>query len=181
MKILIASDLHGSEFYTRALIEEADKRKAAKILLLGDLYYHGPRNPLPKGYAPMKVAELLNGNKDRIIAVRGNCDADVDCMISEFPLCKDVQLFVEGTDFRSIICRLFLLARSFCRGILTFLSARKRTVYYCLIRVQFRFPKKIRQIRFCGTTANFTPARLPNKFTLCLIMQMQNFSAYKLH
>ena len=96
MKILIASDLHGSEFYTRALIEEADKRKADKILLLGDLYYHGPRNPLPKGYAPMKVAELLNGNKDRIIAVRGNCDADVDCMISEFPLCKDVQLFVDG-------------------------------------------------------------------------------------
>lgn len=96
MKILIASDLHGSEFYTRALIEEADKRKADKILLLGDFYYHGPRNPLPKGYAPMKVAELLNGNKDKIIAVRGNCDADVDCMISEFPLCKDVQLFVDG-------------------------------------------------------------------------------------
>lgn len=96
MKIIVASDLHGSEYYTRALIEEADKRKADKILLLGDLYYHGPRNPLPKGYAPQKVAELLNAKKDIVIAVRGNCDADVDCMISQFPLCKEVQLFVDG-------------------------------------------------------------------------------------
>ena len=70
MKIIVASDLHGSEYYTRALIEEADKRKADKILLLGDLYYHGPRNPLPKGYAPQKVAELLNAKKDIVIAVK---------------------------------------------------------------------------------------------------------------
>ena len=86
MKIAVASDLHGSLSYTRAFLEQADALGAEKILLLGDLYYHGVRNPLPEGYSPLALSELLNANRERILAVRGNCDSDVDVMVSDFDL-----------------------------------------------------------------------------------------------
>lgn len=89
MKLLIASDLHGSAWYCEKLLELVEKEQPDKLLLLGDLLYHGPRNDLPREYDPKRVIPLLNGLKDRIIAVRGNCDAEVDQMVLEFPLMAD--------------------------------------------------------------------------------------------
>ena len=96
MKYLIASDLHGSAYYAEKLKEIFYKEKADKLILLGDIYNHGPRNPLPKDYAPMKVAEILNGLKDRLIVIKGNCDSEVDTMISEFDFLDAVCLESEG-------------------------------------------------------------------------------------
>ena len=84
MKFLIASDLHGSSFYAQKLMEIFKNEGAEKLILLGDIYNHGPRNPLPKDYAPMKVAELLNSIKKDLIVIKGNCDSAVDTMISDF-------------------------------------------------------------------------------------------------
>ena len=84
MKILVASDLHGSGYYARRLKEIIENENPEKIILLGDLYYHGPRNQLSLEYDPMEVANILNSFKDKIVATRGNCDAEVDQMISEF-------------------------------------------------------------------------------------------------
>ena len=86
MKLLIASDLHGSAFYCEKLMERIREEQPDRILLLGDLLYHGPRNDLPEGYAPKKVIPMLNGLKEKIIAVRGNCEAEVDQMVLEFPV-----------------------------------------------------------------------------------------------
>lgn len=84
MKLVVLSDIHGSAFYAEKIEEIMKREKPEKLLLLGDLYYHGPRNPLPEGYLPMRVAEILNSYCDKIVAVRGNCDAEVDLMISKF-------------------------------------------------------------------------------------------------
>lgn len=84
--IMIASDLHGSFYYTRCLIEAYKKENPDMLLLLGDILYHGPRNDLPKEYNPKGVIELLNGIKQNIRSVRGNCDAEVDQMVLEFPI-----------------------------------------------------------------------------------------------
>ena len=89
MKLLIASDLHGSAHYCEKLLARIEAEQPDKILLLGDLLYHGPRNDLPEGYAPKQVIPMLNGLKDKIIAVRGNCDAEVDQMVLEFPIMAD--------------------------------------------------------------------------------------------
>ena len=92
MKLLIASDLHGSAHYCEKLLARIEAEQPDKILLLGDLLYHGPRNDLPQGYAPKQVIPMLNGLKDRIIAVRGNCDAEVDQMVLQFPIMADYAL-----------------------------------------------------------------------------------------
>ena len=84
MKFLIASDVHGSNFYLKKLIERFKAEGADKLILLGDIYNHGPRNPLPEEYEPMTVSEQLNGIKDKLIVIKGNCDSQVDTMISEF-------------------------------------------------------------------------------------------------
>ncbi len=86
MKWIIASDIHGSLFYTQKLLEMFHEEKAEHLLLLGDILYHGPRNDLPKEYNPKGVISLLNGMKDSIICVRGNCDSEVDEMVLDFPL-----------------------------------------------------------------------------------------------
>ena len=86
MKWLIASDIHGSEFYCKEVLKAFEKEQADRLLLLGDILYHGPRNDLPKDYAPKKVIELLNVQKNKLLCVRGNCDADVDQMVLEFPI-----------------------------------------------------------------------------------------------
>ena len=96
MKILVASDIHGSLSAAYALMTAVDRLGAEKLLLLGDLYYHGARNPLPEGYDPRGVAELLNQNAHRIIAVRGNCDSDVDLTVSDFEMTKEAWLFLGG-------------------------------------------------------------------------------------
>ena len=86
MKWMIASDIHGSEYYCKELLEAYEREKAERLLLLGDILYHGPRNDLPKEYQPKKVIELLNAHKQDIICVRGNCDTEVDQMVLEFPI-----------------------------------------------------------------------------------------------
>lgn len=96
MKLLIASDLHGSAWYCEKLLELVEKEQPDKLLLLGDLLYHGPRNDLPREYDPKRVIPMLNGLKDRIIAVRGNCDAEVDQMVLEFPVLADYAVLPVG-------------------------------------------------------------------------------------
>jgi len=91
MKVIIASDIHGNLEYVSKLDELIQKERPDKLVLLGDLYYHGPRNGLPKEYDPVEVNKILNKYADKIIAVRGNCDAEVDNMISEFDISKDYE------------------------------------------------------------------------------------------
>lgn len=86
MKIFIASDIHGSAKYCRLMLEAFKREDADKLVLLGDILYHGPRNPLPEEYSPMDVAEMLSSVKEKIICVRGNCDAEIDEMLLPFPL-----------------------------------------------------------------------------------------------
>ena len=88
---LIASDLHGSAYYTEELVDAFRREGADRLLLLGDILYHGPRNALPLGYDPKKVIALLNPLADKITCVRGNCDAEVDQMVLDFPLMADYQ------------------------------------------------------------------------------------------
>lgn len=84
MKYLICADLHGSAYYANKLLEVFNGEKVDLLILLGDVYNHGPRNPLPKDYAPMTVADILNGIKDKLLVIKGNCDSEVDTMISKF-------------------------------------------------------------------------------------------------
>ena len=84
MKLLIISDIHGSSYYAKMIPEIFKLEKADGIIILGDLYYHGPRNPLPKDYSPMDVCNILNSIKEKLKVVRGNCDALVDETISDF-------------------------------------------------------------------------------------------------
>lgn len=97
MKLLIASDIHGAAGYCRDLLAAWDREGADRLLLLGDLLYHGPRNDLPRDYAPKRVIPLLNALADRIIAVRGNCDAEVDQMVLDFPVMADYATLFDET------------------------------------------------------------------------------------
>lgn len=102
MKILIASDIHGSSYYCDKLIKAYRSEKADKLLLLGDILYHGPRNDLPRDYNPKKVIAYLNEIADEILCVRGNCDTEVDAMVLEFPIMAEYCiLYIEG---RMIFC-----------------------------------------------------------------------------
>ncbi|MCR5081744.1 MAG: phosphodiesterase [Treponema sp.] len=94
MKLMIASDIHGSAYYCQKMLERFDEEKADRLLLLGDLLYHGPRNELPRDYAPKKVIEMLNEWSEKILCVRGNCDAEVDQMVLKFPIMADYLVFV---------------------------------------------------------------------------------------
>ena len=89
MKYMFASDIHGSAWYCRKLLEEYRRSAPDRLVLLGDILYHGPRNDLPREYAPKEVIGLLNGIKEEIYAVRGNCEAEVDQMVLEFPVMAD--------------------------------------------------------------------------------------------
>ena len=99
MKILVVSDIHGSKYYADKMLEIYKSETPDKIILLGDLYYHGPRNPLTKEYAPMEVAKILNSLKEEILSVRGNCDAEVDEMISEFQFQDNIRLEINDVKF----------------------------------------------------------------------------------
>ena len=92
MKFLIASDIHGSAYWCQQLIEAFHFEGADKLVLLGDILYHGPRNDFPDDYSPKKVFEMLNQIKDKILCVRGNCDSEVDQMVLEFPIMADYAL-----------------------------------------------------------------------------------------
>ncbi len=96
MKILIASDIHGSAHYCRKLLAAMERENTQRMILLGDILYHGPRNDLPVEYAPKEVIAMLNPLKDRICSVRGNCEAEVDQMVLEFPVLADYCLLPVG-------------------------------------------------------------------------------------
>ena len=98
MKILFLSDIHGVPSTLEAALAAADTLQPDKIVLLGDLLYHGPRNGVPNLYDPVKVAQILNGIKDRLVAVRGNCDAEVDQMMFEFPMMSDYAVLDAGSE-----------------------------------------------------------------------------------
>ena len=100
MNVWIASDLHGSALYCRKLLDLMEKRGADRLVLLGDLLYHGPRNDLPEGYDPKAVFAMLNSVKDRILCVHGNCDTEVDQMVLQFPILADYALLaLNGVTF----------------------------------------------------------------------------------
>lgn len=96
MKLMIASDIHGSAYFCRQLLEAFQREQADRLLLLGDILYHGPRNDLPRDYAPKEVLAMLNGMKERIFCVRGNCDTEVDQMVLEFPILADYCILPVG-------------------------------------------------------------------------------------
>ena len=101
MKLMIASDIHGSAYWCEKMMKAFENEGAGRLLLLGDLLYHGPRNDLPEDYAPKKVIPMLNDLADRITAVRGNCDAEVDQMVLEFPVMADYAFF-PGTQSKTV-------------------------------------------------------------------------------
>ena len=99
MKYFIASDIHGSAYYCEKMLEAYRKEEADRLVLLGDLLYHGPRNDLPRDYAPKRVIEMLNALKNEIFCVRGNCDTEVDQMVLEFPILADYALLDSGNRY----------------------------------------------------------------------------------
>ena len=96
MRLMIASDIHGSALYCRQMLDAYEREGADRLLLLGDILYHGPRNDLPEGYAPKEVVKLLNSVSDRILAVKGNCESEVDQMVSDFLIAESLSLFAFG-------------------------------------------------------------------------------------
>ncbi len=97
-KVLVATDLHGSFMYGKKIVEKFIESGADALVILGDLYYHGPRNPFPEGYDPMGLYNLLNSLGDKLIAIKGNCDAEVDQMVSTFPLHPYKSIEVAGRE-----------------------------------------------------------------------------------
>ena len=93
MKLMIASDIHGSAYYCQKLIERFHAEGAQKLLLLGDLLYHGARNALPQDYSTLKTAQLLNSVKENLLCIKGNCDSEVDTLVLEFPVEADFAYF----------------------------------------------------------------------------------------
>ena len=102
MKYMIASDIHGSAYYCEKMVDAMKKEQADRLILLGDLLYHGPRNDLPRDYAPKKVIVMLNDLKNCIYSVRGNCDTEVEQMVLDFPVMADYGFFEIGG--KSIYC-----------------------------------------------------------------------------
>ena len=94
---MFASDIHGSAYYCEKMLEAYEAEKADRLILLGDLLYHGPRNDLPRDYAPKKVIAMLNEYKDQLYVVRGNCDAEVDQMVLQFPIMADYCVILDGS------------------------------------------------------------------------------------
>ena len=97
--LLICSDIHGDALSAEKIINAFERHNAERLVILGDILYHGPRNDLPENYAPKRVIEILNRYKDKILAVRGNCDAEVDQMVLDFPILADYA-FIERDGLR---------------------------------------------------------------------------------
>lgn len=96
MTYFIASDIHGSAKWCRRMLEAFEKSGASRLVLLGDILYHGPRNDLPDEYAPKDVIAMLSPYKEKILAVRGNCEAEVDQMVLPFPVMADYAVIAQG-------------------------------------------------------------------------------------
>ena len=101
MKYVIASDIHGSADWCEKLLQLFTMEQADKLVLLGDILYHGPRNDFPDGYSPKRVFAMLNAVKEKIVCIRGNCDSEVDQMVLQFPCLADYALVDGG------VCTLF--------------------------------------------------------------------------
>ena len=97
MKLMFASDIHGSALYCEKMLEAYSREGAERLCLLGDILYHGPRNDLPEGHAPKKVIAMLNPMKPQLMCVRGNCDTEVDQMVLEFPVLADYAVLTAGS------------------------------------------------------------------------------------
>ena len=113
MKWMIASDVHGSAYYCKKLLEAFRAEGADRLVLLGDILYHGPRNDLPREYDPKQVTSMLNSCRDKILCVRGNCDAEVDQMVLEFPVLAEYALLDLGE--RLVYATATSTARTACR------------------------------------------------------------------
>ncbi len=96
MRLMIASDIHGSAYYCRELMNAYEKEQPERLVLLGDILYHGPRNDLPKDYAPKEVIAMLNPMAQQLLCVRGNCDTEVDQMVLDFPVLSDYAVIFDG-------------------------------------------------------------------------------------
>ena len=96
MKYFVASDIHGSSTFCQRMLDAYFKEGADRLILLGDILYHGPRNDLPEGYAPKQVIGMLNDVKNELFCVRGNCDTEVDQMVLDFPILADYALIPLG-------------------------------------------------------------------------------------
>ena len=150
MKIAFISDIHGSAYAVRTALNAALQWGADRIAVLGDVMYHGPRNPFPKEYDPKAVAEILNENRERIVAVRGNCDSEVDQMLIEYPMMGDYAwitlpersfFLTHGHVFSLRTIRRCLPVRCWLSGIYI-LRWRKRTAMFITsILVRLHFPK----------------------------------------
>ena len=97
MKLMIASDLHGSSYWCTRMLEAYKKEQPDRLIFLGDILYHGPRNDLPDEYAPKQVLAMLNERRERLFCVRGNCDTEVDQMVLTFPILADYSIFLAGS------------------------------------------------------------------------------------
>lgn len=102
MKLVIASDIHGAASWCERLMTAIEEESPDRVILLGDLLYHGPRNDLPADYAPKRVIEMLNSIADQVIAVRGNCEAEVDQMVLKFPCMADHNTLIDPATGRTL-------------------------------------------------------------------------------
>ena len=142
MKYMFASDIHGSAYYCRKMLEAYRESGAERLILLGDLLYHGPRNDLPQEYAPKQVIAMLNEYKNEIITVRGNCEAEVDQMVLEFPVMADYAILVlNGLTFFATHGHLFKDGDILVHGHTHLLKAEKVNGYYILNPGSTSIPK----------------------------------------
>ncbi len=126
MKLLIASDIHGSAYWCRALMAQIEAESPDTVVLLGDLLYHGPRNDLPRDYAPKEVLAMLNTLADRVVAVRGNCDSEVDQMVLDFPCMADYAIVMDAVPAEgSAAARLRRPSRACCSARMATCSGRR--------------------------------------------------------
>ena len=125
MKLLIASDIHGSAYWCRALMARIEAESPDTVVFLGDLLYHGPRNDLPRDYAPKEVLAMLNTLADRVVAVRGNCDSEVDQMVLDFPCMADYAIVMDAAPAESAGGQLAQRCRACCSARTATCSGRR--------------------------------------------------------
>ena len=154
MKYLIASDIHGSAYWAERLCAAIESEQPDRIVLLGDLLYHGPRNDLPRDYAPKRVIPLLNALADRIIAVRGNCDAEVDQMVLDFPIMADYATLFDENGRELFLTHGHVLA-PVCTTASTTRPRCPRAPRSSTVTRTSRSTKRARSILVCGSS---TPA-----------------------
>ena len=146
MKLLIISDIHGSSYYAKKLEEIYNKEEPDKLIILGDLYYHGPRNELTQEYGPMEVAKILNSLKENMLVVKGNCDAEVDETISEFKFNENIELEIDGLN-------MFFTHGQIQHGYIA--TTRRKNRYNVLWTFPYRIYKRRKWNNICKSRFNF--------------------------